>query len=450
MLNWYYSPLVQVTFLGLVCLCCPGIFNALSGLGAGGSMSSNVSLTDSANGALYGCFCIVGFFAGSIVNKLGIRPCLTVSSLGYALYSASLWVYDRQQNGGFVIAAGAILGCCAAVFWSSQGTIMMSYPDEKNKGKAIAIFWALFNIGGCLGSLITLGMNINNTAGGVSTATYTAFVVIMLVGTALSLGLAKPSRVVRSDGSNVVVMHQTTWKEELQGVAEVWKEWRMVLLFPAFFASNFFYSYQFRINAVYFDPSTRALNGTMYWTMQIVASLAIGSFLDYQKLTRRMRALISLGVMFLIVMGVWIGAYVFQLTFDNSYADPIHWTSSKFGGPFVLYMLFGFTDALFQTYCYWMMSAISSNASDQLARYAGFYKALQSAGAAVSFGIDASDIYLRWECVISWVLVAISFPFMAIVANQVPNTIQQDTEHSMDVKGSNLPQDSAFLDEERK
>lgn len=80
MFNWYYSPLVQVTFLGLVCLCCPGIFNALSGLGAGGSMSSNVSLTDSANGALYGCFCIVGFFAGSIVNKLGIRPCLTVSN----------------------------------------------------------------------------------------------------------------------------------------------------------------------------------------------------------------------------------------------------------------------------------------------------------------------------------------------------------------------------------
>jgi hypothetical protein len=46
-------------------------------------MSSNVALVDSANGALYGCFCVVGFFAGSIVNKIGIRPCLTVRKLEF-------------------------------------------------------------------------------------------------------------------------------------------------------------------------------------------------------------------------------------------------------------------------------------------------------------------------------------------------------------------------------
>jgi hypothetical protein len=55
------------------------MFNALSGLGAGGSMSSNVSLTDSANGALYGCFAIVGFFAGTFTNTIGVKYTLTVS-----------------------------------------------------------------------------------------------------------------------------------------------------------------------------------------------------------------------------------------------------------------------------------------------------------------------------------------------------------------------------------
>lgn len=76
----YNTPIVQIVFLGLVCLCCPGMFNALSGLGAGGSMSSNVALTDAANSALYSCFAIVGFFAGSVTNTLGVKYTLTVSS----------------------------------------------------------------------------------------------------------------------------------------------------------------------------------------------------------------------------------------------------------------------------------------------------------------------------------------------------------------------------------
>lgn len=77
----YNSPIVQVVFLGIVCLCCPGMFNALSGLGAGGSMSSNIGLIDAANGALYGCFAIVGFFAGSVTNTVGVKHTLTVNKI---------------------------------------------------------------------------------------------------------------------------------------------------------------------------------------------------------------------------------------------------------------------------------------------------------------------------------------------------------------------------------
>lgn len=77
--KYYASPLTQVALLGLVCLCCPGMFNALSGLGAGGLMAENITLTNTANSVLYACFAIVGFFAGSVTNKLGVRLTLTVS-----------------------------------------------------------------------------------------------------------------------------------------------------------------------------------------------------------------------------------------------------------------------------------------------------------------------------------------------------------------------------------
>jgi hypothetical protein len=46
---------------------------------------------------------------------------------------------------------------------------------------------------------------------------------------------------------------------------------------------------------------------------------------------------------------------------------------------------------MFQTYCYWIMSALT-NDPRRLARYAGWYKGWQSAGAAISFGINSVEI----------------------------------------------------------
>lgn len=80
------TPIIQIVLLGIVSLCGPGMFNALSGLGAGGSMSSNITLISSANSALYGCFAIVGFFAGTITNTVGVKYTLTVRFFDFFLH----------------------------------------------------------------------------------------------------------------------------------------------------------------------------------------------------------------------------------------------------------------------------------------------------------------------------------------------------------------------------
>ncbi|KAI9315014.1 major facilitator superfamily domain-containing protein [Dichotomocladium elegans] len=416
------SPLVQVIFVGLVCLCCPGMFNALSGIGAGGLMGSDVYLTNTANSVLYVFFAVVGFFGGSFCNKFGPRLTLTVGSVGYVIYSASLWVYDTKENRGFVIAAGAILGCCAGLLWTAQGSIMMSYPEEKNKGKYVAVFWAIFNVGGILGSLITLGLNLQNHTGKVATGTYVAFIVIMGLGIVLTFLLVSPSRVVRHDGTKVLVHEAASWSTEIMNVIRVVKDWRMLCLAPAFLCSNWFYAYQFHMNAVYFDAGTRALNSAMYWTFQIVGSLGIGLLLDYTGLSRRARALVTGAFLFVIIIAVWIGGFIFQLGFEADFKDTKHWTSPGFGGPFVLYLCYGLTDAMYQTYMYWLMGSMS-NDSTVLSRYAGFYKAVQSAGAALSFGIDTGAVRLRWAALIAWLLLIVSFPGIFAVANKVPPTL---------------------------
>lgn len=63
------------------------------------------------------------------------------------------------NQSAFVIAAGAILGVGAGLLWTAQGSLMLAYPTEDNKGKFIGIFWSIFNLGGVVGAAISFGEN---------------------------------------------------------------------------------------------------------------------------------------------------------------------------------------------------------------------------------------------------------------------------------------------------
>lgn len=151
--SYYASPWTQLVLISFVCFMCPGMFNAVNGIGAGGQVDAVVS--DRQNTALNSVFSVVGFFAGSIVNRIGVRLTLGMSGIGYVLYIASFLCYNHTKNEGFVIFAGAFLGLCAGLLWSAQGAIMMSYPLEKDKGKFISWFWMIFNLGAVIGSLVS-------------------------------------------------------------------------------------------------------------------------------------------------------------------------------------------------------------------------------------------------------------------------------------------------------
>jgi MFS family permease len=155
-LPWFASPETQLVLVSFVCFLCPGMFNAVSGLGGAGQLKTTD--VNNANTALYSTFAVVGFFAGSVANRIGLRLTLSIGGFGYFLYVASLLSYNINQNAGFLIFAGALLGVCGGLLWCAQGAVMMSYPHEHEKGKFISIFWVIFNLGGVIGSLVSLGL----------------------------------------------------------------------------------------------------------------------------------------------------------------------------------------------------------------------------------------------------------------------------------------------------
>lgn len=153
-LPYFASPEVQLYLVSFVCFLCPGMYNAVTGLGGGGQVDTK-DVSD-ANTALYSTFAVVGFFAGSIGNWIGLRMTLSLGGFGYFLYVASLLSYNHNKNVGFLIFAGALLGVCGGLLWCAQGAVMMAYPKENEKGKYILIFWVIFNLGGVIGSLVRI------------------------------------------------------------------------------------------------------------------------------------------------------------------------------------------------------------------------------------------------------------------------------------------------------
>ena len=80
---------------------------------------------------------------------------LAFGGIGYGVYTISLLVSLHHNVPAFNIIAGALLGICAAMLWTAQGTIMVSYPPEDQKGRYFAWFWGIFNMGAVIGSLVS-------------------------------------------------------------------------------------------------------------------------------------------------------------------------------------------------------------------------------------------------------------------------------------------------------
>jgi MFS family permease len=433
---WYASPIVQLLMVAMVCFLCPGMFNALTGLGGGGQVDP--SAQNDAATALNSTFAVVAFFSGTIANKLGVKATLAFGGLGYCIYAGSFLSYNHNQNHGFVVFAGAFLGVCAGLLWTAQGTIMMSYPPEAQKGRYISYFWIIFNLGAVIGALVPLGQNVNATgATNVTDGTYIGLIVLMFTGAVLAMSLCNADKVRREDGSKVILMKNPSWKTEFIGLFETITSspW-VILLFPMFFASNIFYTYQLNdFNGAHFNTRTRALNNLLYWTSQIFGAIVFGYGLDFPGARRSIRAKGSFIALVAVTFAIWGGGYAWQIkqvpreiveNKNSGYEqERVDWTDGgeRYIGPMFLFIFYGFFDAAFQTCIYWYMGALS-NSGRKAANLAGFYKGIQSAGAAVYWRLDGLKTPYNTMFGATWGLLAAALFIAApVIFTRIKDTV---------------------------
>lgn len=148
--RWYRSPLFNIVVVGLISFTQPGIWNALnsentfpkismdvlialSDTGAGGQQSPY--LVNGANSLTFGIMVFGCLIFSALANKFGLKSILIIGTLGYAPYSAALYVNNRYGTEWFVLFGGATCGIAASALWASEGAIALGYPETKDRSK---------------------------------------------------------------------------------------------------------------------------------------------------------------------------------------------------------------------------------------------------------------------------------------------------------------------------
>jgi hypothetical protein len=188
----------------------------------------------------------------------------------------------------------------------------------------------------------------------------------MLIGAVIALFMCNADQVQREDGTHVILMKNPSWQTEIVGLWETLRsEPYILLMFPMFFASNIFYTYQENdMNNLYFNPRTRCLNGLLYWLAQIFGASLFGFCLDIASVRRSVRAKVSFIVLCVFTFAIWGGGYAWQskqpsraymAAHSGDTSILVDWTDGGklFIGPMFLYFFFGFFDSCWQTCIYW-------------------------------------------------------------------------------------------------
>jgi MFS family permease len=388
--KWNRTPLYNATILGICSLFAPGLWGAMNSLGAGGAQRPY--LVNTAN-ALTFCLMIVScWFTSSLVKYIGIKGALVVGTVGFAPYSAGLYLNNRFGVEWLVLVGAALCGISAGVFWASEAAIAIGYAEPAKRGRMVAYWITWTCVGRVLGGAINLGLNFEkNEQGQVSYTVYLIFIALQALGPFVALLLNRPDQVQRGDGKKV----------ELEIYDDVWAELRATtktFLTPKFLLLVFWIGQGVYSEAVYytyialwFSVRARALGSFLSGFVAIIATNLLGGWLDQHGIALRKRARWAF-VVIMVTQGAWWIWLTINVTEFNRSARIYDWADAGFGrafGPFI-FLVAGFQ--LNYNFSFFLIDQISESPQETI-RLAALLRGTESAWQALSYGLNALPVF---------------------------------------------------------
>lgn len=362
----------------------------MNSLGAGGAQEPY--LVNTAN-ALTFCLMIVScWLTSSIVKYVGIKGALVAGTIGFAPYSAGLYLNNRFGVDWLVIFGAALCGVSAGIFWASEAAIAIAYPEPRNRGKMVAYWITWTCLGRILGGSINLGLNHEqNTAGKVGYTVYLIFIALQCLGPFVALLLNRPDRVQRSDGQPVKLeIYDNPW-QEIRATTKTFlnKEFLLLVFWigQGVYSESVYYTYI----ALWFSVRARSLGSFLSGVVSIIVTNLLGTWLDHHSIALRKRARWAFGIIMLTQGAWWIWLTINVTQYSRS--GPLYdWADKGFGRAFAPFILLVAGFQLNYNFAFFLIGQISKGPQETI-RLAALLRGTESAWQALSYGLNAIPVF---------------------------------------------------------
>ncbi|KAH7093656.1 major facilitator superfamily domain-containing protein [Paraphoma chrysanthemicola] len=436
--TFYRSVLFQMILFGLLSLVGPAMSDAISNLGGGGlSTPWLANLANSLSYAMSFCSTILG---GPIINKIGIKWSCMIAAVAMPLKGSAYYVSARTDNQWYLLLANVINGIASGFLYVGETTAMLSYPKPEDRGMYLGIWSAMRSSGSVIGGAINFSTNYSRAGGGgVAWATYLIFVGFECSGFIWALLLSPTAKVRRRDNSPVSMSVEVSWKQEFIALWRYLKDGKTWLVFVPSFYSFFYGGTMGTYLSLHFSVRARALSSLLVPVLTIPSVIVFGKLLDGKGWSQPRRAWIATMSWLLPQMAcfIWV-AYEYHVLPSKIALDPeLH--SSRWAKAYIPYLVIFVTGYWTQLTLYWILSTFSDKV-DVASRAGGVFRAFETAGQAVSYGLSsASQINHVIPLYVNCAVLVLTIPSMVLLINKVPKVradvvyIDQDPMPSEDV-----------------
>ncbi|KAI8956636.1 MFS general substrate transporter [Daldinia sp. FL1419] len=396
----HQHSLTQMLLLSVQAFCGPAMADAIAGLGGGGLATPQTSnIATAINYAMLATVCL---FGGPIVNKLGTKWALVIGAMSFPIRGSSYYCNSKFGTQWYLVFGGFFTGIGSGCWYVAESGSIMSLAPSSARGKYLALWIVARNFGQLVGGAINLSKNhAKGVVGGVTPDTYIAFLIIESLALPFAFLISPLERVVRSDGTRILVSEKLTFKQEFKLIRFTTTS-KLILLSSLWAVWSFFYSGTWSTYlGTYFSVRSRALSSLISPFFCIVGCFGLGFVLDMKSLSQRPR-------------------------FNAANPGKIDWDESLYASSFLPYFLVQTTGPLSQSYMYWLLSSFATDAQSNVRNGAAF-RCLEAVGQAISYGMNTqikADPLVGF-CVTFGLMAAAVGPMLVLV-NATPDRIPAD------------------------
>ncbi|KAF2269030.1 MFS general substrate transporter [Lojkania enalia] len=401
----YHHSLTQMMFLSIQAFCGPAMADAIAGLGGGGLATPQTS--NIATAINYAMLALVCLFGGPIVNKMGVKWALVIGAMSFPIRGSSYYCNSKFGTQWYLVFGGFFTGIGSGCWYVAESGSIMSLAPSGARGKYLALWIVARNLGQLVGGGINLSKNHEKGAtGGVTPDTYIAFLIIESMALPFAFLISPLERVVRSDGTRIIVSESLSTKQEVKRI-KVTLTSKLILLSALWAMWSFFYSGTWSTYlGTYFSVRSRALSSLISPFFCIVGCFGLGFILDLKGVSQRRRAQLGLFTVVILNLGVYIWSITMQVKFNNHNPGKIDWDESLYARSFLPYFF------------------IQTTAN---VRNGAAFRCLEAIGQAISYGMNTQikTSPLIGFCVTFGLMALAVGPMLALV-NQTPDRIPAD------------------------